>query len=140
MSEQTDYSTYINSREWGLLRVQALQRSMVQPRFGAPRPACEACGQEGERHKKSRSDLDHKDRETRIEYSKGLEVHHLHYRNLGCEQPEDLIVLCTDSLHGFRRNSGCHERTHSDPRIRNAVEQIVHHRERGRRFRLTVTR
>ena len=31
--------------------------------------------------------------------SNGLEVHHLTYKRLGCEEPDDLIVLCTDACY-----------------------------------------
>src|SRR3546814_2939159 len=34
----------------------------------------------------------------RVENAVGLEVHHLNYRSLGQEEPQDLIVLCTDAL------------------------------------------
>jgi len=33
-----------------------------------------------------------------------LELHHLHYENEGCEQPEDLLALCR----------ACHRRQHVD--------------------------
>lgn len=33
-----------------------------------------------------------------------LQVHHLHYRNVGAEQPEDLVVLC-ESCHSWRHIS-----------------------------------
>ena len=33
-----------------------------------------------------------------------LQVHHLHYRNIGTEQPEDLVVLC-ESCHIGRHMS-----------------------------------
>jgi 5-methylcytosine-specific restriction endonuclease McrA len=36
---------------------------------------------------------------------RGLEVHHLTYRNLGAERPEDLVVVCSD----------CHVERHVGP-------------------------
>ncbi len=35
----------------------------------------------------------------------GLSVHHRHYRTLGRERPEDLIVLCSDCHQARHRKS-----------------------------------
>lgn len=93
-----DYREYINSDDWKLRRVAALKRSISRS-TSRRYPACEVCGKEGHSHKNSRSRLDSRERRFRVDYSNGLEVHHLHYRNLGQEEPEDLIVLCTDVLY-----------------------------------------
>ncbi len=108
-----NYSDYIKSDEWKERRVAALTRAHVR---------CEFCGREGGRFKNRRSDLDSKDRRYRVEDSNGLEVHHLHYRTLGDEQPADLIVLCTG-------DAGCHEQAHADPLFREALERRVELRE-----------
>lgn len=93
-----DYRTYIDSDDWKLRRVGALERSIRRGNYMRA-PCCEVCGRTGTSHKNSRSRLDYRERQFRVEYSNGLEVHHLHYRTLGQEEPQDLIVLCTDILH-----------------------------------------
>lgn len=121
-----DYRTYIASDQWKRVRHSALYRSIGRHRV----PACEVCGRGG---------LGHKNRERlQVPYSNGLQVHHLHYRNLGYEQPEDLIVLCTDVcfLNEYMRyppaergpfpsRVGCHERTHDDRVFRAEVDRIA---------------
>jgi hypothetical protein len=133
-----DYRTYIRSDEWMLRRVAALQRTIVRTQY-VPQPRCEVCGRPGRSHKNSRSSLDWKDRQFRVEYSLGLQVHHLHYRNLGQEEPEDLIVLCTDVLYAddyYRltpeqrvgwtfMGRGCHSRVHNDPAFKREVQRIA---------------
>jgi 5-methylcytosine-specific restriction endonuclease McrA len=101
-----DYSEYIASDAWRAKRDSALLiASRRSPRRGYP--ACEACGKFGG-HFKNPS-------EHRVQYANGLHVHHVTYRNLGDEPPEDLIVLCTE----------CHKRVHEDRAFRLAVEQIA---------------
>ncbi len=131
MNDKTQivYAEYIKSDEWKDRRVLALKRATTRERYSTS-PRCEFCGQAGSRFKKRRSDLDHRERKHRVDDSNGLEVHHLHYRTLGEELPEDLVVLCTDNLYA-RRKIGCHERAHLDPLFRDAVERLVERRERG---------
>lgn len=96
------YREYIESDAWKLRRVAALERSERRPhkrRSYLRWPVCEVCGRSGTSHKNSRSSLDSRDRRFRVEGSNGLHVHHLHYRTLGSEEPDDLIVLCTDACH-----------------------------------------
>ena len=91
------YHDYIASDAWKQRRVAALNRSSSRVSaayLGLPR--CEFCGQCGTRHKNSRSRLDFKARQFRVEQSNGLHVHHVTYERLGDEHPDDLIVLCTD--------------------------------------------
>lgn len=88
-----DYREYINSEAWRSVRQRALQRATVRGRYMS-RPSCEVCGLHGYSHKNR-----HSDDRYRVDYSNGPNVHHLHYRNLGSENPEDLIVLCTDGLY-----------------------------------------
>jgi hypothetical protein len=132
----------MQSDEWKRVRVGALERSM---RKGFP--VCEVCGKAGIRHK-NRAER----RDGRIPYSNGLQVHHLHYRNLGSEEPADLIVLCTDELHldanydaaldryystpplergrppDIPDRVGCHERAHDDPAYRQEVARLANER------------
>lgn len=147
-----DYRAYIASDEWRAKRAAALERSRANaPLTGFMRgPVCEVCGRLGTSYKNSRSSLDSKDRRYRVEYANGLQVHHVHYRNLGYETPDDLIVLCTDALHygaydfayamwhdngrqgpppALPRRVGCHERAHDDRAFRLEVARIA--RERG---------
>lgn len=126
-----DYRTYIRSDEWMLRRVAALERSIAGRYYRTP--CCELCGRRGVAHKNPRNRLDSKDRRHRVDNSLGLEVHHITYRNLGREEPADLIVLCTDSLYlgnydissASTTNVGCHERCHLDPLFRAAVERVA---------------
>lgn len=37
-----------------------------------------------------------------------LDVHHIHYRSLGAEQPTDLVVLCRDCHRGTHRGREPH--------------------------------
>jgi hypothetical protein len=121
-----DYRTYIRSDAWRRRRKDAILRSTKD---GWPR--CEVCGRPGIHHKR----LQPGD----IFGSSGLQVHHLHYRNLGQEEPEDLIVLCTDELHiddyyklpedereGWTFvGRGCHSRVHDDPSFKLEVRRIA---------------
>jgi 5-methylcytosine-specific restriction endonuclease McrA len=104
-----NYREYIQSDDWKKRRGRALWRSAH-----LQTPQCEICGKLGGSFKNRDSDDRH-----RVDNSRGLEVHHLTYTNLGNETPEDLIVLCTDNLHlvysNFKRGVGCHERAHADP-------------------------
>ena len=84
-----DYRAYMASTDWAIRRVDALTRTV---RNYSPR--CEVCERPGLSYKNRIED-----RRYRIENANGLEVHHLHYRSLGQEEPEDLIVLCTDALY-----------------------------------------
>lgn len=54
----------------------------------------------------------------RVPFTNGLEVHHVHYRNLGCEEAADLIVLCWE----------CHERTHEELGFKLEVRRIAEER------------
>lgn len=64
------YKAHIASAEWRHIRLAAIERAAGR---------CQLCG-------RSRDRLGPLNRH--------LEVHHNNYRNLGHEQPEDLIVLC----------------------------------------------
>jgi hypothetical protein len=88
-----DYRAYMASDAWAMRRVAALKRSVTHDRYFS-RPRCEVCGRPGIAFKNRVEDSRY-----RLEGSNGLNVHHLHYRNLGNESPEDLIVLCTDVLY-----------------------------------------
>jgi len=149
-----DYKTYIESDTWKARRVAALKRStrttLKIGSYSSQKPCCEACGKPGLSHKNSRSKLDYRERQFRVDGSNGLEVHHLHYRTLGSETPDDLIVLCTDTIHWHDWNErylntrpterhllkpagkrvGCHERTHDDASFRRYVENIAAERAR----------
>ncbi len=126
------YREYIQSDEWKARRTAALKRAIRPRQIG---PSCEVCGRHGTSYKNSRSSLDYRDRQFRVDGANGLNVHHLTYRSLGAEEPRDLIVLCTDvavwSASGYRDTSsgkGCHERAHSDPAFRTHVEQVARQR------------
>lgn len=138
-----DYRSYIQSDPWKERRVAALERSKKSS-TSRRNPACEMCGRAGDSHKNPSSRLDYSERRFRVDYSNGLEVHHLHYRTLGNEQPEDLIVLCTDGLYyedhdravqaamqtggefpPYPDRVGCHERCHDDPTFRADVARIA---------------
>lgn len=147
-----DYRTYIRSDEWKLRRVAALHRATRRDGY-VPQPRCEVCGRAGYPHKNSGSSLDYRERRFRVEHSNGLEVHHLHYRNLGHEEPADLMVLCTDNVIMYRFNydawrdecrkakeegrptpelptrAGCHERVHDDPAFKREVLRIAAERD-----------
>lgn len=143
-----DYRSYMASNDWAVRRVAAIQRSVrsIPPtRISVPR--CEVCGKAGISFKNRVED-----RRYRHPDSNGLNVHHLHYRNLGQESPEDLIVLCTDVLYydnydrahnawrraggktsGYREppypdGVGCHERVHNDRAFKREVERIASER------------
>jgi hypothetical protein len=136
MIGRPDYRTYMASREWAERRAEALMRS--RDRLG---PRCEVCGRHGLSHKNRPEDR-------RLTGANGLEVHHLHYRTLGDEDPDDLVVLCTDSLYydayhaaydvWMRRREGprptypdrvgCHERAHDDPAFRREVARMAANR------------
>ena len=52
-----------------------------------------------------------------------LEVHHRHYRNLGCEKLEDLITLCKT----------CHQQQHGKPAKNHAKKRQRHFNQRNKR-------
>lgn len=127
------YRDYIQSDEWKEKRAAALERSRSSdadaPPFHRP-PRCEMCGKNGGRHTNSRSSLDPRERRFRVDDSYGLQVHHVHYRTLGNEDPDDLIVLCTNRyIHeaGGRTTiiQGCHERAHEDVHYRSEVAHVA---------------
>lgn len=109
-----DYREYIASDEWRTRRAEAIRRTIKRTEIWTA-PQCEVCGQYGVRHKNK---PDFKQKKFRVEMSNGLEVHHPHYRNLGCEEPGDLIVLC-----GL-----CHDKTHEDPGFKLEVRRIAEER------------
>ena len=133
---RVDYRTYMASDQWKRVRMSALQRAR----------RCEICGRYG---------LPLKNRERyQVDGTNGLQVHHLHYRTLGNEQPEDLIVLCTDTcfLDEYRRlpplpsgvypfpdRVGCHERCHDDPTYKAMVRRIADERPNNTTHIMTRT-
>jgi hypothetical protein len=142
-----DYRTYMASDDWARRRVAALERSIHSVR-GSVTPRCEICHRPGQPFKNRVED-----RRFRIADSNGLNVHHLHYRHLGNEEPDDLIVLCTDDLFfddyhrayaAWRRATllgqpagpepelpegvGCHERVHADRGFRTQVFRLAQER------------
>jgi hypothetical protein len=135
MTSET-YHEYIQTDAWKARRRTALERSVDRTsRVRSPR--CEVCGRFGTRHKNPRSSLDSRERRFRVDGSNGLHVHHVTYRNLGHEEPNDLIVLCTDvavwvasGSRDFSARVGCHERAHDDPEFRREVERIARERTR----------
>lgn len=127
-----DYKTYMASDEWKRRRQAAFQRAASRNKYYFP--VCEICGRYGVPHKNRRSS----DNPYQVEGTNGLQVHHVHYRNLGHEEPNDLIVLCTDvcfldahmsvppSKRGaFPDRVGCHERCHDDRYYRDQVALIA---------------
>lgn len=130
-----EYREYMRSDEWRERRKAALERASVRERYLGPRPRCEVCGRQGMDYKNRLFDLDYRDRIYRVEYANGLEVHHLTYRNLGSEEPADLIVLCTSGLVFYHsgytdlETLGCHERAHESRAFRLEVESIARERE-----------
>lgn len=122
---RVDYSTYMASDEWKAKRSAAFSRARRASRDGLY-AICEACGRHGTMHKNRAEGRDHL---YRVDGTNGLQVHHVHYRNLGREEPNDLIVLCTDRLFvdapDFRRGLGCHERVHDDQSYRSEVARIA---------------
>ena len=87
-----NYHAYIKSPEWAATRDDALHRAHCY---------CEFCGwQTPDPH---------------LPPWWKLHVHHLTYRNLGNEQPEDLIVLC----------SSCHHDVHHYPKRADEVQRFA---------------
>lgn len=124
MTATEDYRAYMASDEWFARRAQALRRSGQTPK-------CEWCGISGTSYKNPRSSLDSKDRKRRVEHANGLNVHHVTYKRLGNETPDDLIVLCEGWLHWLKYDSdygGCHERAHNDPDFARAVADLARSR------------
>ena len=89
------YQRHLKSPHWRKLKVEALKRSGN---------LCEECGADG--------------RETR------LELHHLHYRNLGNESREDVKLLCT------QKRANCHDFADRMRRFRTKREARARHFER----------
>lgn len=131
------YVDYIQSEAWQERRAAALVRS--ERRSERRVPCCERCGRTGLSFKSRPDPLER----FRIEGSNGLQVHHLDYRTLGHEEPDGLIVLCTDAVHiaaffnlprsktrGVRTPSrvGCHELAHDDPAVRNEIARLARSR------------
>lgn len=92
------YHDYLKSPEWSQKRQEALHRSGGNSLDG---PKCEAC-------------------DTRAH---SLDVHHLHYRNLGHEPLNDLVVLCRE----------CHDHAHANHEYRTKIERIAEERDRHQR-------
>jgi 5-methylcytosine-specific restriction endonuclease McrA len=103
--DRPDYATYIQSDAWKAQRQRALQRTAQRDRLRWPH--CEGCLRRGSGFKNPAEDR------FRVEGSNGLHIHHLHYRNLGNEQPEDLVVLCTK----------CHNLVHENQAVRAELER-----------------
>mgnify|MGYP000337543416 CR=1 FL=1 len=61
------YKAHLNSDKWRKFRLMAIEQTGNK---------CEECGKSGEKI--------------------SLEVHHLHYRNLGTETLDDITVCCSD--------------------------------------------
>lgn len=123
---RVDYHAYIGSDEWKAKRKIAFERSALRAKMHSP--ACEVCGRYGLRHKNRAEGRDYY---FRVENTNGLQVHHVHYRTLGHETPNDLIVLCTDRLYlelDVWERVGCHERAHDDRAYRSHVAQIAESR------------
>ena len=106
-----DYREYIQSDAWKARRVEALNRAIKDSR-GIAAPQCEICGRWGTNHKNPPEPGEGR---FGVWASNGLEVHHVHYRNLGQEEPEDLIVLCWP----------CHKRTHDDREFKREVQRLA---------------
>jgi hypothetical protein len=128
------YGDYMQSDAWKERRRAALERA-VDRTSSLRLPRCEVCGRYGTRYKNRRSSLDSRERRFRVEGANGLHVHHVTYRNLGTEAPDELIVLCTDvavwvesGYRDFSKRVGCHERAHDDPDFRREVERIARER------------
>lgn len=123
--EQIDYRAYMASDAWKAKRRDAFSRSSWANRHH--HPVCEMCGRYGTMHKNRRS----RDNPFQVEGTSGLQVHHVHYRNLTNEDPNDLIVLCTDACYldawpkqgPFPPRMGCHERAHDDRDFRAKVNE-----------------
>lgn len=95
-----EYRKHLRSPEWARIRKQALKRARYRCQFcGITRDQARLRGQH-------------------------LEVHHTHYENLGREQPEDLVVLC----------SKCHDVADNQRRARTGGRRRRWRRRRkGRR-------
>lgn len=102
----SEYGSYIRSHHWRSRRAEAIRRSH---KGGVP--CCEVCGRQGTPHATPRDVLTPLQKHGRTENSNGLEVHHVTYERLGCELPNDLIVVCDD----------CHGRAHEDPDYGEAI-------------------
>lgn len=79
VKHSTEYNRYMKSDEWGKKRAE---------RLALDEDKCVMCG---------RPNGVQKDGKTPI-----LQVHHIHYNNLGNEPLEDLVSLC----------AGCHKKIH----------------------------
>lgn len=96
-NHSAEYRAHIASKEWRtVIRPAALERAGHR---------CQFCGR-----KKARG--------------RPLHVHHVHYRNLGHERPEDLTVLCAG-------RGGCHHT--ADRQRRLAAGRKPPQRKRRRR-------
>ena len=85
-----EYRNYLNSKEWAEIRIDLFNQRGFK---------CENC------NKKFKS-------------QKGLEIHHLNYKNIFKEEPKDLLILCS-SCHRLE-----HKQTKSDkPIFKNAKEK-----------------
>ena len=129
-----DYHDYLQTDAWKERRRAALERACDR-RSSFCQPRCEVCGRGGTFYKNPRSRLDSRERRFRVENANGLNVHHVSYRSLGAESPDDLIVLCTDvavwaasGYADFSSRVGCHERAHDDPVFRREVERVARSR------------
>lgn len=74
-----DYRKYLKSKEWKSIRVEVLHRD---------RNRCTGCN-------------------TYSNNGRGLEIHHLTYKNIFNEDLEDLVTLCTE----------CHKKAHGKHKI-----------------------
>lgn len=72
VDRREEYRRYLQSAHWRRTRQQALLRAGHKCEFSHYRgDQVESCNR-----------------------TQNLEVHHKHYKSLGCEQPDDLLVLC----------------------------------------------
>lgn len=112
-SHSAEYKAHIASPEWAAIRKAALERA---------RHRCQFCGLSRDR--------------LRL-IGRHLEVHHNNYRNLGKEQPEDLIVLCAGGRGACHALADKQRRAHSHARRDRRRRRG---RGRGRRRSLGVLR
>jgi 5-methylcytosine-specific restriction endonuclease McrA len=105
-SHSAEYKAHIASPEWRAIRKAALERACYR---------CQFCGLSRDR--------------LRL-IGRHLEVHHNNYRNLGKEQPEDLVVLCAGG------RGACHAVADKQRRANSrARRDRKRRRGRGRRRR-----
>ncbi|HZA18923.1 MAG TPA: hypothetical protein VE645_18935 [Pseudonocardiaceae bacterium] len=101
-NHSAQYKAHLRSPEWRRICKAALERACYR---------CQLCGLPLKR--------------LRL-IGRHLEVHHNNYENLGCEQPEDLVVLCAG-------RGGCHTVADAQRRAANGRRRAKR-RTRGNRF------